>query len=425
MRLRQILMNLVSNALKFTQQGHVLIRVQCVGKEPQMLHLEVEDTGIGIAANKLPLIFKEFTQEEESTTRRFGGTGLGLSIAKSLVEMMGGTIGVRSALGKGSVFWCLLPLKTDPAKPFTEMKLPDDMAHARTLVIERYPPVQKQLEACFASWGIPCDIVATTKEALVSFKKPSLEKAPYRFVLIDAELPGWLSLLENMRSLDLTQNLQIVLCIPPDMPFDGPNLLSRGLTAVLTKPLYPSNLFDMLFYLWQNRDKKPVEIITKRTVTEESRAEGTAHAVQDSVALSTRTDFTDVRVLLVEDQPVNQQLMKIILSKVKCDVDVAANGVEAVQKATANSYNLVFMDCQMPEMDGFDATRAIRAQEQNPNQRLPIIALTADAMQGDREKCLAAGMTDYINKPVKAAQIHDMLRRYAGPETATKRDPMP
>ncbi len=414
MRLRQIIMNFVSNALKFTEQGHVLIRAKCVGKDPPMLHLEIEDTGIGIAPENLPLIFKEFTQEEESTTRRFGGTGLGLAISKNLVEMMGGSIGVRSAVGKGSVFWCTLPLKLDPAKPFEEVKLPDDMVNARTLVIERYVPVQKQLEACFAAWGIPCDIVSNSKEALASFRKPSAEKSPYRFVLIDAELAGWLSLLENIPALALTQSLQVILCVPPDMVFDGPNLRSRGVTAILTKPLYPSNLFDMQFYLWQNRHQNFPEIITKRSLTQGDAGNDPERITQDIVSSSTRTDFTGVCVLLVEDQPVNQQLMKIILGKVKCDVDLAVNGMEAVKKVAAAHYDIVFMDCQMPEMDGFEATKAIRTAEKMQGHCLPIIALTADAMQGDREKCLAAGMTDYVNKPVKAAQIHDMLRRYAG-----------
>lgn len=407
LRLRQIVLNLVGNAIKFTETGHVFIRVEYISKELPTIRLEVEDTGIGIAPKKIPHIFKEFSQEEESTTRRFGGTGLGLSISKKLVEMMEGEIGVTSTVGVGSVFWLTIPLVLDSSAPDASPKTPDRLENASVLVIEHYPPAQKQLVNYFESWGMKCSSVSSTKSALAVLSNPS--SATYRFILVDAELPGWLSLLERIKTLGENTELQTILCTPPGILLDEYNLKKKGVHAVISKPLYQSNLFNMLIYLWQHAKEDFKELVTKATL-EQTKSSVLKHS--DVLDNTSRIDFSKTQVLLVDDHPTNRMLMKIVLDKIKCIVDMAVDGSEALHKAKEKNYDIIFMDCHMPKMDGYEATREIRMFETTSSRHTPIVALTADAMQGTKELCIAAGMDDYINKPIKPAQVHAMMQKY-------------
>jgi len=198
----------------------------------------------------------------------------------------------------------------------------------------------------------------------------------------------------------------VILCAPPGMSLESYNLEETIVAGVLTKPIYPSQLFDMLVLLWQKGGRPAAGIVTGRDLTTMSNDSA-------SVAVSAVLSYPGIHVLLAEDQPISQQLMKIIFSKAQCDVELAVNGLEAARKAQEGCFDIIFMDCQMPEMDGFEATRAIRDHEAGTNRRVPIVALTADAMQGDKERCLKAGMDDYINKPVKPAQVYEMIQKYA------------
>ena len=202
----------------------------------------------------------------------------------------------------------------------------------------------------------------------------------------------------------------IVLCMPPSLGVDNLHLEGKNVVGALTKPLYPSQIFDMLSYLWQHKDLLPASILTKYMLSK-TRTNTTSEEAETQTAPTT---FDHINVLLVEDSPVNQLLMKTFLEKVQCNMDLAVNGLEAVEKIKGHIYDLVFMDCQMPEMDGFEATMAIRAYEAGTHRHVPIVALTADAMQGDRDRCLKVGMDDYITKPVKSNQIHDMIRKFTG-----------
>ncbi|NTU76770.1 MAG: response regulator [Alphaproteobacteria bacterium] len=408
LRIRQIIINLVGNALKFTERGHILIRAWCDSGSAPLLHVEVEDTGIGIADNKQAYIFDKFSQEHESTTRRFGGTGLGLAICKKLATLMGGEIGVRSAVGKGSVFWFTARLGCDgtalpPPVPH------GDFAKARILLMDDYIPSQNILSSYFKSWGLRCDLI--TDPLIVAARVIQAQNIgdPYHFVLVDTDLPqgSWWTCVESLRAPNMAESPLIVLCAAPGINLQAYDLAGKNVAGLLSKPLYPSQLFDLLIYLWENRGSLAKEgVVSKYTLANRSVLN-----TQDAAAPLV-TQFPGTRVLLVEDQPVNQLLMKTILERARCHTEIARNGLEAVNMTKAEGYDIIFMDCQMPEMDGFEATREIRAFEEGTNCHTPIVALTADAMQGDKEKCLKVGMDDYINKPVKPARIHEMIKKY-------------
>jgi len=418
LRLRQIIMNLVGNALKFTDKGHILIRAETTGDENPLLKVEIEDTGTGIAADKLSYIFNKFSQEHESTTRRFGGTGLGLAICKNLSHLMGGDIGVRSVVGKGSTFWFTARLALDKTES-APAALPESLKNARLLALENYPPAQRLMESMFRNIGLRCDTLDAPQTLLSTIASAKSAGDPYRFALIDAEVSEnvWWSLVRSLGASATGKDVKIILSTSPDMSFQGFNLKENRVTALITKPLYPSRLFDLLVYIDKHKDKlSGLDIITRRTLDR-------LHTQKEDSAIPTvlSSKFTGTRILVAEDQMVNLLLMKTILEKAQCQVDTAKNGIEAVQKVAANNYDVVFMDCQMPELDGFEATREIREIEKGKNRHVAIVALTADAMQGDREKCLKTGMDDYLNKPINPEKIYDMIRKYVLAHTQADR----
>lgn len=412
LRLRQIIINLVGNALKFTEKGHILIRARTTDEPGNKirLHVEVEDTGIGIAEDKQAYIFDKFSQEHESTTRRFGGTGLGLAICKKLTTMMGGTIGVRSTVGKGSVFWFSLLLSPDVNE--RAPKVAEDLSRLRILVFEPYAPARAALRSCFDAWGFFCHIVGERAEVIEALGEGERTNAPYQFVLIDADLEPrlWWGLIEEITALPQSAKVFIILTASPDTNLKSYELIDNRVVGVLNKPLYPSHLLETIEYVWHHRkDLGAVGLVTRQTL---SRASFVAPQGAGGVSCVPVMVFPGAKVLLVEDQVVNQILMKTILEKAACFVTIAKNGVEAVEKVAKEEFDIVFMDCQMPEMDGFEATRHIRELESGTERHVPIVALTADAMQGDKEKCLKTGMDDYVNKPVKVPTILGMLERY-------------
>ncbi len=420
LRLRQIVINLIGNALKFTEQGHILIRASATGTDNLLLHMEIEDTGIGIAEDKLDYIFNKFSQEHESTTRKFGGTGLGLAICKKLTTLMGGDIGVKSIVGKGSTFWFTVSLKRDSSVPRLA-PLPEDMANSRVLVLENYEYARNLVVKVIANGGLRADVCEDPRTLLSRLAEANAAKDPYSFVMIDAETSEaiWWSLVRSLAASEQAKDLIVILCSSPDTSLQGYDLKTNKVAGILTKPLYPAQVLEMFEYLWKNRNElDSMHVATRRTL---ERA--MLHKEDLAVPSVLATRFAGTSVLLVEDQMVNQLLMKTILEKAQCKVDTARNGLEALKKATTNNYDIIFMDCQMPEMDGFEATREIRVFEEGKRRHVPIVALTADAMQGDKEKCLKTGMDDYLNKPVSPEKIHDMIRKFVSiPASGSERE---
>lgn len=419
-RLRQILVNLVGNAVKFTQKGHVLIRMTWKEQKDGRFRLfcEVEDTGVGIASDKLSHIFDKFAQAEESTTRKFGGTGLGLTICSRLIEMMGGTIAVASVPGEGSIFRFYVPLS--PAdSPRLPVQLPQavDLTGIRVLAVDHSAICRQVLCQTLETWSMRVDVCATAEEAMDCLVKAKEEKDPYAFALIDYRLDGKHSGKELARWLhddsELKDTILLMVTALAQVVTSG-CMQKAGFSGYLFKPFYPDQLKVALQLLWharQNNLELPLLSYNRiAEITQMPTAEGTDYGM-----------FTDKEVLVVDDIKVNIMLITRILEKHGCIVSSAMNGREAVEMMSERAYDIVFMDCQMPEMDGFEAVRLVREEEISSGRHTIIVALTADAMTGDREKCLAAGMDDYLNKPLKAEQIAMILKKWLGADMPTKK----
>lgn len=424
LRLRQIIVNLVGNAIKFTEEGYVVIRVlgMTVGDNKLRMFFAVEDTGVGIPAERVGVIFEKFTQAEESTTRRFGGTGLGLTISKHLVEILGGKIEVQSEVGKGSTFSFSLVLPIDQTS--TQYPRDKDMKGVRIMVVDALDISRNITIKYLVSWGMVCSGFASAEEALNHCRGMSADEL-YRFVLIDGDLQHGASwTLANQLATLKKQEMDIIIALSPDVNFNPDNPIGRNVAAIVRKPLYPSTTYETLVRLFHH------EIISRNALelasVDANPAMEVGRTQQFMVASSLKDDeinqpdtFPGIRVLIVEDQAVNQLLMRTILEKSQCIADLAKNGVEAVAKFNAYEYDFIFMDCQMPEMDGFQATQEMRRIEIERKTHTPIVALTADAMKGDRDRCLAIGMDDYLNKPVKMSSIYAMLYKYTTPKNGT------
>jgi PAS domain S-box-containing protein len=407
-RIRQVLTNLISNAVKFTEKGHVLIDVTCEVKPdaPAAFHFRVEDTGIGIPESKLEYIFEKFTQADASTTRRYGGTGLGLAISKQLVECMGGGVGVESREGKGSAFWFSLPMAVDRESP-VECIPEADLSGVRILVVDDREINRRVLEDQVACWGMRYSSCGSNDEALAMLRKAHDAEDPYQIAVIAYHD-------EQSASEDLGRRIKadaglkqtILLMIASiGKRGDAKRMQDVGFAAYLVKPVHSSILMDALATAWSaGLTGQTIALITRHSLAEARAGKKTA----DSPAAPAER----VRVLVAEDNPVNQKLAIRMLEKFNMSVDIAATGREVLAMLEKGAYDLVFMDCQMPEMDGYEATARIRQSEQDSGKHLPIIAMTANAMQGDREKCLSAGMDDYIAKPIRRESITEMLQKW-------------
>jgi signal transduction histidine kinase/NO-binding membrane sensor protein with MHYT domain/DNA-binding response OmpR family regulator len=417
-RIRQVLLNLASNAVKFTDRGHVLIQAGREDVDGQLrLRFEVEDTGVGIPADKLTHIFQKFSQAEESTTRRFGGTGLGLTISSMLVRMMGGEISVRSEPGKGSIF--IFEVQLTFAKqafmPHSEA-LTCDLSGLHILVVDDNQSSREILYQYLYSWNIQCEVCSSAEEAMEKLKHASAEKYPYRFVLVDYRLKGdsGKDLAGSVKAAGLLKDTILVMITAFGQVASTAVLEEQGFSGFLTKPIYPDQLKAALQILWQTRQQgKTIPMLTRHHIMSMMQTEKNKRDPDMKAA-----EFANVHVLVVEDMKVNLLLITKILQKYGCIVSSALNGKEAVEMMRYNNYGIVFMDCQMPEMDGFEATRRIREEERATSRpHTTIVALTADAMTGDREKCLVSGMDDYLNKPLKTDQIAATLKKWVGKES--------
>jgi signal transduction histidine kinase/CheY-like chemotaxis protein len=410
-RIRQVITNLVGNALKFTEKGHVLIHVDCMeqGNDLARMRIAVEDTGIGIPRSKLDEVFEKFTQADASATRRFGGTGLGLSISRQLVEMMGGEIGVDSEEGIGSTFWFTLPL------PVSEQLEPEplpsaDLEGVRVLIVDDNEVNRRLLHERLAGWGTRVDDTESAAEALDAIRLAEQAGDPYSIAVIDYQMPGTdgEALGREIKADPSLSSTVLIMLTSVGRQGDAQRLKEIGFAGYLLKPVRYSQMFGMLAAVWgAHKNGQPLEFVTRHTLLEA----GPAAPQPPLPAAAGRDTPHQARTLVAEDNVVNQRLAKAILEKLGCRVDLAANGREALERLEQSAYDVVFMDCQMPEMDGYEATQEIRKQYAD-RERIPIIAMTAHAMPGDREKCLDAGMDDYIAKPVRPENFEDVLSRW-------------
>ena len=406
-RVRQILFNLVSNALKFTDNGHVLVSLKhtLMENDKVKFHVEVEDTGLGIPADKTDLIFNKFTQADQTTARKFGGTGLGLSICKELTSMMSGDIGVRSIYGVGSTFWFDMVLTEDKTGSNT-ISVPKDanLSGLRVLVVDDNEAARIIVRDQLIPYGVEIVEASSGKEALKILENdPKFDIAVLDFMM--PEMDGG-ELGQKIKNNPLTKDISLLINTSAPNRGDKQRLESIGFSGYLSKPLSHWHLRDALSVIAEARKSgTKIQMVTQHNL-KEAKA-GIQQKAHENL------HFTNTHILLAEDNSVNRMVATAILEKYGCRVTPAANGDEAVKQLKQRNFDLVFMDCQMPVMDGYEATGIIRKLEtQQKRAHAPIIAFTANAMKGDSEKCIAAGMDDYITKPVRQSDIERILMQW-------------
>lgn len=404
-RLRQVLLNLSGNAIKFTEKGHVLIEVSWKKNEDGniVLHFDIHDTGIGIPADKIGYIFDKFSQAEESTTRRFGGTGLGLAICSKLVGMMGGKVIVKSEIGKGSVFSFDIIAEPVPQLQAAKSLIPDcELEGFRVLIIDDSETSQKILCQYLTAWKMRCDLADTADKATALIEGSIAGKAPYNFILINYRMYRMHGASNNsMADWDSSSAIRIAL----GQAVTSENMVQQGFAAFLVKPIYPNHLKAVLQLLWDAKvHGKQLPLVTRHMVNAMLRTKTSDENIS-------RNMFAGARVLVAEDVKINTMLITKMLKNHGCEVFAVENGHDAVEAVRKENYDIVFMDCQMPGMDGFEATHEIRKMEGESRHTI-IVALTADAMIGDREKCLNAGMDDYLNKPLRPQKLTECLKKW-------------
>jgi two-component system sensor histidine kinase/response regulator len=397
-RLRQILVNLLGNAIKFTEKGEVVVGVdlQEENEDRATLLFSVTDTGVGIPREKRERIFQSFTQADGSTTRKYGGTGLGLSICKRLVELMGGQIGVDSEPGKGSRFWFTVTLeKQEELKE--EVPLPPDIRGMRVLVVDDNRTNRTILVKMLESFGCSPEAVERGNETIQVLKRAAQREKLFDLVLLDMLMPGMNgeAVLRAIKKDPEIKNVTVIILTSLGERGDAARLEALGCAGYLLKPVKQSQLFDLIITVL-SRQKTPAErqlarIVTRHTLAEEKRRR--------------------IRLLLAEDNPLNQKLAIALLKRAGYWVEAVENGSMVIEAVERKNYDLVLMDVQMPEMDGLEATQAIRKTEGN-ERHTPIIAMTAHAMKGDRERCLRAGMDGYISKPIEPQELLDAIRKW-------------
>jgi signal transduction histidine kinase/DNA-binding response OmpR family regulator len=406
-RLRQILTNMVNNAIKFTETGEVIVSVS---KEREtethaVLRFEVQDTGIGIPPEAQTDLFQPFSQADSSVTRKYGGTGLGLAIAKQLVAMMQGQIGVQSRPGKGSTFWFTAQLE----KQASAVKAPErslrDSYNFRALVVDDNATNREILRRQILAWKMQASTAASGAEALKLLRAAAKENEPYDLALLDVQMPEMdgFTLARAIKADPTIAGTRLIVLTSLGHATTAAEIKEIGIDAYLVKPTKQSRLFDCL-----------VNAMAK-TIPEDDLA-NSAVTVPASIRLEANPELDKVRILLAEDNVVNQKVALAQLKKLRYKANAVANGLEVIEAMQHISYDIILMDCQMPEMDGYEATRAIRKREKRSDLcgKLPvyIIAMTANAMQGESEKCFAVGMDDYLSKPVRTSDLQTALERW-------------
>jgi two-component system sensor histidine kinase/response regulator len=404
-RFRQILTNLVSNAVKFTEVGEVLVHVETVEEtlERIVIRFEVKDTGIGIPADAVSRIFQEFTQVDGSTTRKYGGTGLGLTISKQLVTLMQGAIGMESTLGTGSTFWFELPFEKQPSIESGGAEPQENaLANLRVLIVDGTASHRRILHQHLEQWSIVDDHASTATEALVMIQQAVQRGNPYPLLIIDLDMPGsdGLALAQTIKNDPQLAESRIIMLTTLLSRLNTTTMKATGISACLVKPIRHSRLRSCLV----------------DTMSPSGAMLGPPHHTTEiSKSSLSRTMARNVRLLLAEDNLVNQRVALKQLKKLGFCADAVSNGNEVLFALQRIPYDIIIMDCQMPEMDGYEVTRRIRQDGSDSyihSKSAPyIIALTANAMRGDRERCLALGMNDYLTKPLHLHDLEDVLQR--------------
>jgi PAS domain S-box-containing protein len=390
-RIKQIVTNLISNAIKFTEFGEVVVRAESLpedsGNPSDWVRISVRDTGIGIPQERHAAIFDSFTQADGSTTRRYGGTGLGLAIVRQLAQLMGGRVGMESVESKGSCFWVDLPLELESGdEPLRGAASVPSLTGARVLIVDDNETNRKMLRKVFTIWGLQPDEAPGPKEALRIIGS----QQPYDLLVLDCQMPDMdgLQLAEVIKSRNLDPAPTVIMLTSVGEIISFREMRSAGINLCLTKPVRQSILYNALLEVLKLSDPRAAAE-TKAPVAEDQKF--------------------SIKILLAEDNLINRKVATRMFERHGCEVDVAENGRLALQATLHKDYDLIFMDLQMPVMDGFEATAAIRSTEYGTGKHTPIVALTAHAMSGDREKCLSSGMDDYISKPIKREELLRVL----------------
>lgn len=408
-RIRQILMNLVGNAIKFTEHGEVVIRCIVLNDalDRSELRIEVTDTGIGIRPEVQETIFDSFSQADGSTTRQYGGTGLGLAICKQLTHLLKGQIDVESESGKGSTFWLKLRLLKEDAEEIAHGQAGAiDLKGTRVLVIDDNATNREVLGHQLEAWQVDYAVAEKPRQGLLLLRQAASEGRPFELAIIDKQMPDMdgIQLAYSIQEDRAIAETKLVMLSSVGELDDTGQWLMAGITAYLNKPVRQSELYEVLIRVLGGHKHK--------------QSGPQPATIADKIKKALRFSGS---ILVAEDNPVNQVLVVEMLENLGCDVTVVENGREVIDAVTPtimdpmkSPYDLVLMDCQMPEMDGFEATRKVRQAESHNSmrQRIPIIALTANAMEGDREHCLQAGMDDYLSKPFTQDQLMDVLERW-------------
>jgi len=400
-RLRQILVNLVGNAIKFTEYGEIVIRAEPVAETEThaTVRFSVQDTGIGIPLERQAAVFERFTQADGSTTRRYGGSGLGLAISKQLVEAMGGKIGVESEPGKGSTFLFEVAFEKQIEEKVEQLLTPVDLINLNILCVDDNATSRMILTKILTGFGCRVSTAESGPEALELLRAAHRAGDPYRLILLDMQMPGMdgEQTARAIKSDPTSQDIKIIVLTSMGERGDAKRLEALGCSAYLHKPVKQKMLADAIVAVlgYKPPKGKTGRLITRHTLAEQK--------------------IQGLRILLAEDNAINQKLATILLQKAGYWVETVENGIQALEKIKKERYNAVLMDVQMPEMDGFEATRRIRQWEVEKGGHIPIIAMTAHALKGDRERCIESGMDDYVSKPLQPQALITAIDRWVQP----------
>jgi two-component system sensor kinase len=398
-RLRQIIMNLVGNGLKFTERGEIVVVIIVEEREESRvdLHFVVSDTGIGIPVEKQQQIFEAFSQADTSTTRRYGGTGLGLTISMQLVKLMGGRLWVESEAGKGSAFHFTVHFGIAQGAPRDAWISPESLAGMPVLVVDDNRTNRRILQDLLTNWGMQPALAESGPAALEQLDAAAVRGTPFRLALLDVLMPDMdgFMLAARIREHPHLQNCSLIMLSSAGQTENWARCQELGIARYLIKPVKQSDLRDAIVRVLSTRE-------------EPCRPAGIA---PPQVAATRRS----LRILLAEDGLVNQRVAREFLVRRGHEVVVASNGREAVEAVDRDAFDLVLMDVQMPEMDGFEATKAIRNKEHSTGRHIPIVAMTAGAFKDDRERCLESGMDAYLSKPIRPASLYEIIEAIAVP----------